>query len=65
MMMLNKFYGDVAQLARASALQAEGWEFKSPRLHQEFATALDLCSKSRDNWSLLEKNMKHSNIRQL
>ena len=28
------FYGDVAQLARAPALQAGGQEFDSPHLHQ-------------------------------
>ncbi len=29
------FYGDVAQLVRAPALQAGGQEFESPHLHQE------------------------------
>ena len=30
----TRFLGDVAQLARAPALQAGGWGFKSPHLHQ-------------------------------
>ena len=34
--MLNLFGdGPVAQLARASALQAEGQEFESPQVHQK------------------------------
>lgn len=29
-----RYFGPVAQLARASALQAEGQEFESPQVHQ-------------------------------
>ena len=34
--LLCTFYGDVAQLARAPALQAGGQEFDSPYLHQYY-----------------------------
>ena len=34
-------YGDVAQLARAPALQAGGQEFDSPHLHQHIEKYID------------------------
>ena len=39
------YYGDVAQLARAPALQAGGQEFDSPHLHQHIEKYIDKLMK--------------------
>ena len=48
------FYGGVAQLARAPALQAGGQEFDSPHLHQHIEKYID---KEEGKLAYFEKGM--------
>ena len=58
--MVARFYGGIAQLARAPALQAGGHEFESRYLHSE-----EIPSERQlyiENYTLIMNNNKYSNM---